>query len=74
MLLELIEGGRCPALDAVELADRFAARFLQSADAAVPSTQLFLILARLENQLQRPQRAMRYTARLLARGTEMRGR
>jgi hypothetical protein len=70
VLVELIENGKCPALDAVALADRFAGIFLSATPAPVPSTQVFLALALLENHLRRPANGFAYTARLLDRGAK----
>jgi hypothetical protein len=65
--VELIENGACPQLDAVALADRFAELFHDDA-VTVPSTQVFLVFALLENALGRPAMAARYTGRLIERG------
>ncbi len=65
--MELIERGACPNLDAVALADRFGEIFIDGG-AAVPSTQIFLVLALLENTLGRPAHGLAYTKRLIERG------
>jgi hypothetical protein len=65
--VELMERGVCPNLDAVALADRFGEIFIDGG-AAVPSTQIFLVLALLENTVGRPARGLAYTQRLIERG------
>lgn len=60
LLVEGIINGRCPKVDAVEIADLFADRFLAEIDNNSATPKVFGLLAVLENHLQRYQNASRY--------------
>ncbi|MEH6609475.1 MAG: hypothetical protein V7696_08895 [Halioglobus sp.] len=60
-LLGLFKEGKCPNFDERALADRFAELFLHDPQVSRASPKMFLVLAGLENRLQRYDSAYQYT-------------
>tara|TARA_R110002110_G_scaffold91264_2_gene237579 strand:- start:202184 stop:204106 length:1923 start_codon:yes stop_codon:yes gene_type:complete len=70
ILVELQQSGRCPQFNWVALADRLEALYLLPVNPATASTNMYSVLAALENALARYDRAYAYTTRLLAQSPD----
>ncbi|MCB1675683.1 MAG: hypothetical protein KDI01_05305 [Halioglobus sp.] len=62
---KVLQRGACPDFDRIAFADRMAQLFLAAASPATASPNYYAILAGIENDLQRYDRAFAYTEKLL---------
>lgn len=65
-LVDMLQDGRCPQLDGVEIADQLALVYLRPDTQATAAANMYSMLAVLENALERYDNAYLYTARFRA--------
>ncbi|QIB66625.1 hypothetical protein [Kineobactrum salinum] len=66
VFVDMLQDGRCPQLDWIDIANRLASVYLRPGAGATAAADMYSVLAVLENALERYENAYRYTVRFLA--------